>query len=224
MVSALQKSNRIRDAKAVAGHNCVSVVLHKICGTISPAFHHLLMNPMEQVIEPNNIFSASGEFFFIGVGFAWIITLLFEPDVIASNPLKLRYVRTFKHTTRQGDPTGPQLLGAGFPAIRCGRLPFYAVCCSPRFSRCSRDLRTRLEKLGSELAARPAPRERLHTTGAPLRDKLRATGYGRPAPRAFCSRPLRSHMCAGATDSERQAQSDRLGTPTSSRFCSRHSA
>ena len=88
--SALKAINKKRDNRAVAGRNILVIFLHKVIAAISPAFYHLLMNPLEQVIEPNNVFSASGEFFFIGVGFAWIVTLLLQPEVIEGNALKLR--------------------------------------------------------------------------------------------------------------------------------------
>lgn len=65
-------------------------ILKKLCYTIWPACIHLFNNPLEQVVEPNNLYTASGELFFTGVGFAWIITLAAEPEYIANNELKRR--------------------------------------------------------------------------------------------------------------------------------------
>jgi hypothetical protein len=80
----------IHDKKIAQSRSLMSRIVHRSVATVAPAFYHLVMNPMESIVEPNAVFSASGEFFFIGVGFAWIITLLYEPGVIAMNPLKLR--------------------------------------------------------------------------------------------------------------------------------------
>ncbi|GMI42445.1 hypothetical protein TeGR_g13551 [Tetraparma gracilis] len=88
--SALKQAQKEHDEKLTEDMWVVKRVAHKVCGIFAPAFHHLVMNPMEECIEPNNVFSASGEFFFIGVGFAWIITLAAEPEVIANNALKER--------------------------------------------------------------------------------------------------------------------------------------
>ena len=50
----------------------------------------LVSKPLEQVVEPNNLYSASGELFFSGVGVAWIITLACEAWYIDGNELKKR--------------------------------------------------------------------------------------------------------------------------------------
>ena len=55
-----------------------------------PATYYLFKYPMEPIIEPNHFYTASGEIFFAGVAVAWLVTLAFEPDVIAMNQLKRR--------------------------------------------------------------------------------------------------------------------------------------
>lgn len=88
--AVLKALNKAKNERAVRGHGCFYVYGHKAWAAIMPAFHHLLMNPMETVIEPNNIFSASGEFFFVGVGLAWCVTLACRKEIIDMNELKLR--------------------------------------------------------------------------------------------------------------------------------------
>ena len=58
----------------------------------SPPTRHSLPvdKPLEQVVEPNNLYSASGELFFSGVGVAWVVTLACEAWYIDGNELKKR--------------------------------------------------------------------------------------------------------------------------------------